>query len=243
MKRKTVKYYLIGVVGLAAVVGGLEGCASPSREKAQAAEMLEQKYQEKFEITDYKAAGILEDYYTVKAYSTEYPELLFQASIDSETGAVMDSYVTKRLCDRLSDKISQNLRNLECDYYVFAEAMLSDSLIEDPNVSLETYQKEEPWNRFTIYLCMDQDGANIQNIVSSLADMLNGTADISGSVSMYLGDAEMLAEIQNYVTSHDDTYSEFDEMTENVRIGSVPFENGHFSLTEDNFRKMAGDLI
>ena len=69
--------------------------------------------------------------------------------MDIKSGNGRDSYVTKRLCDRLSDKISQNLGILENDYFVFTEAMLGDTLLTDPMVSLEDYMKDGP-NKFTV---------------------------------------------------------------------------------------------
>lgn len=228
---------------MAAVITGLEGCASPSQRKEQAAKLLHEKYQEEFEIISYKEARLFENYFTVMAYASEYPDLIFKASIDNDLKGVSDSYVTKRLCDRISDKISQNLGTLESEHYVFTEAMFSDSLVTDPEISLEAYVQAEPANKFTIYLCLEQDGANAENIVSSLAHMMDGISDISGSVSIYLADSSLMLEIQQYVTSHDNTYGEFDEMVEKARIGSVEFENSNFSLTEDTLKKMAGDRL
>ena len=134
---------------MAMAAAGLTGCENAKARKKQAAEALEQKYHEKFEVTDYRNAGFMADYYTVQAYADEYPDLLFEASVDIKSGNVMDSYVTKRLCDRLSDKISQNLGILENDYFVFTEAMLGDTLLTDPMVSLEDYMKDGP-NKFTV---------------------------------------------------------------------------------------------
>ena len=149
----------------------------------------------------------------------------------------MDSYVTKRLCDRLSDKISQNLGILENDYFVFTEAMLGDTLLTDPMVSLEDYMKDGP-NKFTVYLCMNQENANIQNITEALGKLLDGITGIHGSIAFYLMDSELLKNVQEYVTSHDDTYGDFDEMVEDAYIGSTEFENGSFYLSEDALREM-----
>ena len=224
---------------MAMAAAGLTGCENAKARKKQAAEALEQKYHEKFEVTDYRNAGFMADYYTVQAYADEYPDLLFEASVDIKSGNVMDSYVTKRLCDRLSDKISQNLGILENDYFVFTEAMLGDTLLTDPMVSLEDYMKDGP-NKFTVYLCMNQENANIQNITEALGKLLDGITGIHGSIAFYLMDSELLKNVQEYVTSHDDTYGDFDEMVEDAYIGSTEFENGSFYVSEDALREMAG---
>ena len=227
---------------MAMAAAGLTGCENAKARKKQAAEALEQKYHEKFEVTDYRNAGFMADYYTVQAYADEYPDLLFEASVDIKSGNVMDSYVTKRLCDRLSDKISQNLGILENDYFVFTEAMLGDTLLTDPMVSLEDYMKDGP-NKFTVYLCMNQENANIQNIAEALGKLLDGITGIHGSIAFYLMDSELLKNVQEYVTSHDDTYGDFDEMVEDAYIGSTEFENGSFYLSEDALREMAGGRL
>ena len=227
---------------MAMAAAGLTGCENAKARKKQAAEALEQKYHEKFEVTDYRNAGFMADYYTVQAYADEYPDLLFEASVDIKSGNVMDSYVTKRLCDRLSDKISQNLGVLENDYFVFTEAMLGDTLLTDPMVSLEDYMKDGP-NKFTVYLCMNQENANIQNITEALGKLLDGITGIHGSIAFYLMDSELLKNVQEYVTSHDDTYGDFDEMVEDAYIGSTEFENGSFYLSEDALREMAGGRL
>ena len=227
---------------MAMAAAGLTGCENAKARKKQAAEALEQKYHEKFEVTDYRNAGFMADYYTVQAYADEYPDLLFDASVDIKSGNVMDSYVTKRLCDRLSDKISQNLGILENDYFVFTEAMLGDTLLTDPMVSLEDYMKDGP-NKFTVYLCMNQENANIQNITEALGKLLDGITGIHGSIAFYLMDSELLKNVQEYVTSHDDTYGDFDEMVEDAYIGSTEFENGSFYLSEDALREMAGGRL
>ncbi len=243
MKKEKLKHYLMGVMILAAVVTELSGCSSPSLRKKQAAEALQQKYGEEFEISAYKSEGLLDDYYTVIAYAAEYPDLPFKASVNTKTGNVSDAYVAKRLCDRISDKISLNLGSLETDYYVYTETMLDGTAVTDAMVTLEDFMKEGPGNRFTVYLFMNREGAAVQNIVSAFGNILNDLTEMSGTVCLYLADEEMLAGVQEYVTSHDNTHSEFDEMTEEAYIGSVSFENGRISLTENNLKEMAGDRL
>ena len=237
MKKKNTKYYLIGIIILAVAIIGLF-MYMPISKKRHAAEELKQKYHEEFKIISYSGIKLSQDYYTVEAYSVEYPNLIFRASIDNKSGDIMDSYVTKRLCSRISDKISQNLKTLKDDYYVFTEAMLEDTLLTDPTISIEEYLKEETSNIFTIYLCIDQNGSSAQNIVTSVNNMLNGLPEFSGSVEIFLTDTNLLARIKEYVESNSDTYFEFDEMTEDTYIGTISFENGHVALTEYTLNKM-----
>lgn len=221
----------------------LSGCASPNQRKKQAAEALRKKYNEEFEIVSVREGGMLRDYWTAEAYSVEYPELVFKASIDNESGAIMDSYVTLRLCDRLAKQMSKNIGALENDYYIFVEAMLGDSVLTDPEVTLEDYLADAPGNRFVVNLCIEPIEDSAKAIASELFHLLDGIQGINGSMKIYLTDVELMEKVQEYVKSHDNTYHDFDEMTQEALIGSVPFENGTFSLTEIRLKEMAGDRL
>lgn len=242
MKRR-LKKSLIGVIALSVALTGLEGCASPAHDKKKAAKMLQEKYQEEFEIIDYKSAGFFEDYYSVRAYAVEYPELVIKADVDTKTGGMSDTYVVRRLCERISSKISENLRELSCNYYVFTEEILGYSMSTDPNISLENFMKENYGSEFVISLCLDKKDADIANIVSASVNMLNGISGMKGTVCIYLTETDVLTEIQEYVTTHDKVYGEFQDITEDAYIGHVDFENSGFVLTESALREMAGDRL
>ncbi|MCD8103795.1 MAG: hypothetical protein LUF35_02030 [Lachnospiraceae bacterium] len=242
MKRKLTFILLTGVIILAAIMG-IEGFVSPSDRRKQAEDTLKEKYQEEFVVTSVKEGSAFQGYYTVVAYSQDYPELLFQASIENESGEISDSYVSKRVCDRLSAKVSQNIGNLQSGYYVFTEVMLGDTLFTDPEISLEDYLTEYPSTRFTIYLCIEEEECSASNIVSAAAHMLDNLPAINGSIVLYLADAEMMAKIQDYVVSNVKTYTDFDRMAEEARIGLVAVNNGRFTLTEENLREMAGERL
>ncbi len=242
MGRKLILFLTLGVI-IVAAVAGIEGFVSPSVRGKQAEAALNEKYQEEFVVTSVKEGSFFQGYYTVTAYAQEYPELLFQASIENETGNLSDSYVSKRVCDRLSEKISWNLGTLETEYYVFAEAMLGETLLTDPEILLEDYLAEYPYSRFTVYLCINRDGCSASNIVSSVAHMLDDIPAINGSITIYLPNAELMNRIQEYVASNVTTYTDFDRMVEEVRIGSLAVNEGKFALTEENLRDMAGELL
>lgn len=220
----------------------LEGCVSPAQKKEKAARALQEKYQERFEITAFRDSGIFNDYYTVKAYSVEHPDLLFEASVNNEGDGISDAYVTKRVCERLSEQVSRNLGELQNDYYVFTQAMLEGTVLTDPEVSLEDYLADGS-NKFTIYLCMDENGADVKNITTAMLNMMKDISRIRGSVAIYLADSETLAWIQEYVTLHDDTEEDFFERTDPAYIGSIQFEDGKLSVSEVELKEMAGDRL
>lgn len=239
--RKNLKRKLTGGIILAIAAFNLSGCGSNAQRKKQAEKALEQKYQEKFEITEYKDAGFMADYYIVQAYADAYPDLLFQASVDIESGSIMDAYVSKRLCDRISDKISQNIGTLTTDYYVFTEAMFENTLLEDPMATLEEYMRESPENEFVIYIFLDEAGTEKENISKSLKNMLNEIPGLTGEAAFYRVNSELIMNIQEYLASHDGIYHDFENMVSTFYVGFAEIENSCFFLREDLLSKMAGD--
>ncbi len=235
------KYLLTGVMAVAAALT-LEGCVSPAQKKEKAARALQEKYQERFEITAFRDSGIFNDYYTVKAYSVEHPDLLFEASVNNEGDGISDAYVTKRVCERLSEQVSRNLGELQNDYYVFTQAMLEGTVLTDPEVSMQDYLADGP-NKFTIYLCMDENGADVKNITTAMLNMMKDISGIRGSVAIYLADSETLAWIEEYVISHDDTEEDFFERTDPAYIGSIQFEDGKLPVSEVELKEMVGDRL
>lgn len=240
---KSKKNILMGVIILLMSTTIFSGCVSESARKEKVVDLLHEKYKEEFEIIAYKDTGIFEDYYTVKAYCVNYPDLLFQAYVDIETENITDSYVTKRLMDRVSEKMSLNIGTLENDYFIFIDPVFKDTLLIDPLVSLEDYIKEMPENKYAIYLCIDRENLNSKNVVSSLIHMMDGISEMNGTLYIYLPDSSLMAQIQEYVRTNDDIYSDFDKMTKDAYIGFVDFQNGSLTLTEEKFIQMAGDLL
>lgn len=232
---------LTGGIILAIAAFNLSGCESNAQRKEQAEKALEQKYQEKFVITEYKDAGFMADYYVVQAYANEYPDLLFQASVDIESGSIMDSYVSKRLCDRISEKISQNIGTLNTDYYVFTEVMFENTLLGNPMATLEEYMKESPENEFVIYIFLDEKGTEEENVSKSLKNMLNEISGLTGEVALYRVNSEMLTNIEEYLSSHDGIYHDFENMISPFYVGFAEIENSYFFLREDILKRMAGD--
>lgn len=220
-------------------MSGIEGC-SPVQRKHKVKIELENKYNEEFEIVAYRAPGILGDTYTVTAYAVEYPDLPFVAYMDVKTGDVTSSYVSVRLCDRMSQKMMMNLKDLSCQCYVFTKTNWPETLSTDTDITLEDYLKENPGNRFSIYLYLDKADAEKENVISSAAKMMEGISGIEGSVSIYLTDSETLSKVQEYVSAHAYTDTAFDELAESDYLGSVKLSEDTDMMTEMNIQSVVG---
>lgn len=110
--------------------------------------------------------------------------------------------------------------------------MIGDTLLTDPDVSVEEYLKEMPGNQFTINLCIEQVAGSSTRVASALRQLMDGVPEISGHITLYIAEADLIAQIRDYITTHGEIFAEFDDMTAQALIGSVPFENGNFSLVE-----------
>lgn len=203
---------------------------------------LQKKYQEKFKILSLKKTGsFLNYYYSATAYSLDYPDLVFNVTLDNES--VQDSYVEKRLCYQVSDAISENLDSLTDEYYVYTEAMFTDSSLTNFSISLEDYFKLEANNLFRIYLFINLNQDTSQDITTAVNKMLNGMPSFDGSIALYFTDSNELVQIKEYLSTHDRCYYEFKQLTERSYVGSISFENSHVSLTEFTLENMASGRL
>lgn len=241
MRKGKIYKCIIGACVIMMTMTGLEGCNSIDGKK-KVKEALTKKYQEEFEVITYRGPGFLQDSCTVTAYAVEYPELVFCAAMNMKTGNVMTSYVTKRLCDRITEKIMLNLRNLDCKYFVYTETTLPETLSENPNITLSDYVNENPGNRFVIYLYLYKEDLDKEKLETSQIHMLEGLSEMQGYVSLYLCDSEKIEKVQEYVSSHADTYTEFDEMTETDYLGSIDITDGT-EITEISILSMVGGKL
>lgn len=222
---------------------GLSGCANPASRKEQAKKELEKKYGETFQVTSYNGGAFLEDYYTVEAYADAYPELPFLASVDVKTGNLSDSYVTKRLCNRLSERAMENLFELKDDIYVYTEADLWGTVLTNPEVSLEDYMKDAPKERFNIHVFINHQESSLADIARELNKTLDGISHLNGSLCLYLGSEEQIEKVREYTESHDELYQEFKELTDPLYVGTFDIVSGNVSVTEYALQEMAGDRI
>ena len=152
-------------------------------------------------------------------------------------------YATKRVFDKLSKQVTENINSLETDYYVFSSPELSNPLLKDPNISIEDYFKEYWTDYVYIKLFLNQNNANIQNIVSSLYNVTNNLPSFNGKLLIYLGDSNLLTQCKEYIETHDKLYYEFYKISDDSFVGSFEINNGHVSVTEYTLKNMAGNRL
>jgi len=203
-----------------------------------AVKLLNEKYQDSFEIEKVQNHRFLKGYYTVIAYQTENAEILFRARINADGKAVSDNYVTKIVCVDLADKVAQNLDVLGGIYYIFAEAMLEPEMLNNPKVTLEEFLSIFPKNKFTIYVNYCPKEKDADEIYQALKNALQDLPAINGKIRLFIMDEAMLSKVQDYQETRDRCYDDYEDMTEVYFAGEIPFENGKIKYTKEELRKI-----
>lgn len=175
------------------------------------------------------------------AYSINYPHIYFYGSISKNN--IYSDYATKRVFDKLSKQVTENINSLETDYYVFSSPELSNTLLKDLNISIEDYFKEYWMDYVYVKLFLNQNNANIQNIVSSLYNVTNNLPSFNGKLLIYLGDSNLLTQCKEYIETHDKLYYEFYKISDDSFVGSFEINNGNVSVTEYTLKNMAGNRL
>ena len=188
----------------------LSGCgAKAGKEKAKA--LLEEKYGESFTVTDYQAPDLGRAYYTVTAYADKWPDLPFEAFPDEDGGRIADGYVCRRVCEKISETVTENLSDLiPCEIFVHTAMMGSDSVCADPDVSIEEFSTVwEPDNRYYVYLHVDNKNWDGSDVSGYLIYALSGLSGIKGNMTVYFSDQETIGAAEEYVRTHTGIYDSY----------------------------------
>ncbi len=147
------------------------GCGY-KKERTIAEKLLEEKYDEPFEVTSYSGSGIRKRYYTVTAHAKAWSDLPFEANVDSDGSKVSDSYICRRVCAELSDEINSRLSELlSYDTFVHAEFLSGDSVCPYQYIGPEEFISVwEPNNLCYVYVLVDSRNTGDESITSAVAD-------------------------------------------------------------------------
>lgn len=212
---------------------GVMGCNGEKSQEEMAISLLNSKYNDYFEIENIQSQNYLEKYYTVVAYQIDNPDMLFTAQVDADGAGISDNYVSKKLCERLSDKIAQNLDELQGIHYIFCEPMIEVTVLDDVNITVEEYMKLSPKNQFVIYLNYSPEAATAEQTYIALQNILKGAECVSGQIQLYIMEEDMLKNVQDYVENNAALYDEYDDMVEQYLAGILDVENGKLINTEE----------
>jgi len=236
LNKKHLKRALLFTIIATLISLSLIGCSiiSSSR-KAKAQKLLEKKYNEKFEVDTYRGQQWYEEWYSVLAHSKNYPNLKFKAEIDTDN-MVTDKYVQRRVGNTVKQRIidSSDIK-IKGNYVVEVYSTVYYTVTEDPNISPEDYDKENPTNDYVINVYLDKtqnDEADFERYAGNIA---NNLPNLHGWLAFYIIEPNLIPSIQDYFTREDDIYSELDDMIGwSAHIVDYKFSDGKATLGASN---------
>ena len=230
-----------GVTMLLIAVTAVLLCACGSRnERIKTAELLlEEKYGEDFTVTSYEGQEMMADYYSVSAYAKSHPKLPFEANVSEDGTSVSDDYVSRRVCEAISDQVAANITVLPCKYYVHTGIMSGESVCSDPNISIEEFAtKWEPNNRYYVYLYISKEIEHVDSsseiIYNALKEALKGIPEISGTMSVYISNDSVIEKVHVYVTTNTGLYNDYFEIAQDDYRGQFEFDDGFIIFTQQD---------
>ena len=109
----------------------LSGCTFIENDEF-AKKRLEEKYNESFEVEKILEGHIIDGYYTALAYPSDMPDVLFNVSVDADGDAISDNYVSKRVFKKMSDRIGNNLDDLNGCFYIYCTPLVELRDLDNP---------------------------------------------------------------------------------------------------------------
>lgn len=213
------------------------------KQEAQAVQMLNEKYQEEFEIERYLGGESMSGNYEVLAYSTEYPDILFEARAARDGSFLSDEYIASRVCRLAENQIEKNLGGLAGYLQVKVQAVSKSIDSVQADMSIQEFMSIKTKNRFAVYLVYHPAEGDIKRIYEALANTFTGLECMSGNIQLYLTNEKILKQVQDYLSETAKVDYEFDEALEHTEPVTIPFEHGVIQVSETEFREMAGDRL
>lgn len=193
----------------------------------RAEELLSEKYHEEFVVYQYVGQRMLENFYIINAYACSHPEIPFDAYVAIDGSSISDEYITKILCEKMAQKIMENMAGISGDYYIHIQPMLMSSKGSNTEISIEDYLQSHPSNFYTIYAYFDLK-EKITDLYSKVTQSISNIGKIDGNLLIYQMSGKQISEVQEYVDTHTRIYDEHNDMTEAYLLDVFEFEKGKF---------------
>ena len=215
MKRKIVLILLLINIIL------VTGCSGSWREDAS--NMLQAKYGETFTVTKYLGKDFKYKYYEVEAYSNNYPDIIFTASIENDLSGMSDSYGTKRLGRTISNTLTEEIKELDTNCYVYTEFVIPDYPVDDPNLTVPEMNNELEQKSVSIYIFLTED-FGVDEVITTVEKSLLHIPKFKGVLRIFRLSNQEIEEIKEYRNKE---IREFDVEVKmsDCEIGRYRFEN------------------
>lgn len=215
------------------------------KRESHAKAALEMKYRKEFEITKIYSLKFDKGYYEVQAYMIGEPEIRFLAAVDMDNDRVSDSYVEKRICKMISQKIAENLDGLPGYYYLYTYALGPQPLSDDIDISIQDYVLLDSYNSFQIELFVSPEAADDKSMYRSIVKMFEGLKFLAVNVTLYFTNEEGITDIQAYLEDGDTGVRTFSYKKRKKGFYSLtlPYEMGCLKMTESEFALAVGGAL
>lgn len=217
------------------------GCEKLLSHEEIAEQKLEERYHMPFETVSVLGGGILDEYYTVIAYQKDDPKTLFRATVNNDGSGESDNYVCKLVCQKISDRIAENLNDLNGIYYIHTAFLVDPPGLIDVKMTVEQYMEICPDDTYHIYLNYCPEQMNAGAFYESLSHMFTGLEGMSGRIYLYIVNERVLSDIQEYLEDHDKMYDDYFHIVEAYDVGIIPFKNGKIQLKSSEIKDMVGN--
>lgn len=192
MKRLTT----LAIIAFATV--SLAACSFTASKEDRASQMLQDRYNEEFEIVETYPTFLGRGYYTVLAAPANSPDILFEASIDTDDDNFSDTYVERMMCGQLADKVFENLGLDNASSYLFVHSLYAP-VVYDKEISLADYITSGA-DDYTLYLFVTPDA--VQDTVEAVPDMYAGVSDkLRGFLRLYVTDEDGINAAKEFLSS------------------------------------------
>lgn len=231
---------------MTAVVTNITGCRLMSnKERMEKAKvLLEEKYQEEFEILEYQGIiNIAEEEYKVMAAAKNSPDILFEAKASGKESYLSDEYITAKVCRLMEEQMLRNLGSMKGYLKVKIQAVSKTIASSDSKMSIQEYMTLKPSNLYAVYLHyhpLDVDG---KVIYENMQKAFVGMGNMSGAIELYIVDEDKLKEIASYLKECAILDEQYKELLSEVIAIRIPFKNGNIQLTEEELVKEIADRL
>lgn len=231
---------------MTAVVTNITGCRLMSnKERMEKAKvLLEEKYQEEFEILEYQGIiNIAEEEYKVMAAAKNSPDILFEAKASGKESYLSDEYITAKVCRLMEEQMLRNLGSMKGYLKIKIQAVSKTITSSDSKMSIQEYMTLKPSNLYAVYLHyypLDVDG---KVIYENMQKAFVGMGNMSGAIELYIVDEDKLKEIASYLKECAILDEQYKELLSGVIAIRIPFKNGNIQLTEEELVKEIADRL
>lgn len=235
MKEKIVSAFMLGVLVMSTV-----GCGRMIGYEEMAEKLLHEKYNDEFVVETIQSASLLRNSYTAVAYQKDQPETPFKVYVENDGSGMSDNYVTRLVCNQLSDAVARNLDSLNGIYYTYSRTMINSYELDDPNISLSEYINTHQEMLYDIFVFYNPDSLDSENVYQGLTNICQGIP-ISGDLYVYIVDDRIMRDVQEYLENNDEIYDEGESLLEPYFCGHIGFTNGVLDSSKEEILEIIED--